>query len=60
MKFMGLLLVIAGWLIAIAAILVTQSNGARLGLVSLGIAVSVFGILGVMNPAYLKHAIWKS
>jgi hypothetical protein len=57
---MGLLLVIAGWLIAIAAILVTQSNGARLGLVSLGIAVSVFGILGVMNPAYLKHAIWKS
>lgn len=60
MKLMGLLLVIAGWLIAIAAILVTQSNGARLGLVSLGIAVSVFGILGVMNPAYLKHAIWKS
>jgi hypothetical protein len=57
---MGLLLVIAGWLIAIAAILVTQSNGARLGLVSLGIAVSIFGILGVMNPAYLKHAIWKS
>ena len=33
MKLMGLLLVIAGWLISIAAILVTQSNGARLGLV---------------------------
>ena len=60
MKLMGLLLVIAGWLISIAAILITQSNGARLGLVSLGIAVSIFGILGVLNPAYLKHAIWKS
>ena len=60
MKLMGLLLVIAGWLISIAAILVTQSNGARLGLVSLGIAVSIFGILGVLNPAYIKHAPWKS
>jgi hypothetical protein len=60
MKLMGILLVIAGWVISIAAILVTQSNGARLGLVSLGIAISIFGILGVLNPAYLKHAIWKS
>jgi len=60
MKLMGLLLVIAGWLISIAAIMITQSNGARLGLVLLGIAVSIFGILGVLNPAYLKHAVWKS
>lgn len=60
MKLMGLLLAIAGWLIALAAILITQSNGARLGIVSFGIVVSVFGILGVLNPAYLKHAVWKS
>lgn len=60
MKLMGILLVIAGWLVSIAALLITQSNGARLGIVSLGIAISVFGILGVLNPAYLKHAIWKS
>jgi len=60
MKLMGLLLVIAGWVISIAAIMITQSNGARLGLVSLGIAISIFGILGVLNPAYLKHAVWKS
>jgi uncharacterized membrane protein YgaE (UPF0421/DUF939 family) len=59
MKLMGILLVIAGWVISLAAILITQSNGARLGLVSLGIGVSIFGILGVLNPAYLKHAIWK-
>jgi len=60
MKLMGLLLVIAGWIISIAAILISQSNGVRLGLVSLGIAVSIFGILAVLNPAYLKHAVWKS
>ena len=60
MKFMGLLLAIAGWLVALAALFVTQSNGARLGLVSLGIAITIFGILGVLNSAYLKQAIWKS
>ena len=60
MKVMGLLLAVAGWIVAMAAILITQSNGARLGLVSLGIVISVFGILGVLNPAYVKHAIWKS
>jgi hypothetical protein len=60
MKLIGILLVIAGWLVSMAALLITQSNGTRLGLVSLGIAISVFGILGVLNPAYLKHAIWKS
>jgi len=60
MKLMGLLLAVAGWIVAMTAILLTQSNGARLGIVSLGIAISIFGILGVLNPAYLKHAPWKS
>lgn len=60
MKLMGTLLAIAGWLVSMAAILVSQSNGVRLGLVSLGIVISIFGILGVLNPAYLKHAPWKS
>lgn len=60
MKLMGTLLVIAGWLVSIAAILISQSNGVRLGLVSLGIVISIFGILGVLNPAYMKHAPWKS
>lgn len=60
MKIMGVLLAVAGWIVAMAAILIMQSNGARLGLVSVGIVISVFGILGVLNPAYVKHAIWKS
>jgi hypothetical protein len=60
MKLTGTLLVIVGWLVSLAAILASQSNGVRLALVSLGIIISVFGILGVLNPAYLKHAPWKS
>jgi len=27
--------------------------------VLLGLAVSLFGIIGVLNKAYLKNAIWK-
>jgi len=36
-----------------------SSNGARLAVVVLGLAVSLFGIMGVLNRAYLKNAIWK-
>jgi hypothetical protein len=31
----------------------------RLVLVLLGLAVSLFGILGLLNRAYVKRAIWK-
>jgi len=36
-----------------------NSNAARLAVVVLGLAVSLFGIIGVLNRAYLKNAIWK-
>ena len=36
-----------------------SSTGGRLVLVLVGIAVSLFGILGLINPAYQKNAIWK-
>ena len=49
---------------AIAAMLsasvgVTTSGYARGGMVVVGILVSLFGIVGVLNPAYMKDAIWK-
>jgi hypothetical protein len=33
--------------------------GARMTMVLVGIAVSLVGIIGVINQAYLKNAIWK-
>jgi hypothetical protein len=59
MKLMGVLVVLAGWLIPVIGLNVTSSNGARFLLAVLGIAVSIFGILGMLNKAYLKEAIWK-
>lgn len=60
MKIVGLLLVLAGWLIPVGALTVTQSNSVRLILTLIGIAVSLTGILGVLNKAHLKNALWKS
>ena len=59
MAFAGLGITFLGFVLAFASLGITDSNTARLGIVLLGIAVSLFGILGVVNPAYQKHAIWK-
>jgi hypothetical protein len=60
MKIVGVLLVLAGWLIPLVGITITQSTSARFVLVLLGIAVTLFGIIGILNKAHLKNAIWKT
>ena len=59
MRIVGILLVLAGWLIPVVGIAITQSRAARFVLVLFGIAVTLFGIVGVLNKAHLKNAIWK-
>ncbi len=60
MKLIGVLLALAGWLIPVIGLTMTQSQTARLVLVLFGICVTLVGILGVLNKAHQKHAIWKS
>ena len=59
MIFVGLVITVLGFVIAVASLGITDSTGARLGIVLIGIAVSFAGILGVINQHYLKNAIWK-
>lgn len=59
MKILGLLVIVVGWLLAVGSVLVTASLTGRLILCILGFVLSVFGILKILNGAYLKHAIWK-
>ncbi len=59
MVFMGLVLTILGWVVAVGSVGLASGNGARLVIVLIGIALSLTGILGVINPAYMKNAIWK-
>jgi hypothetical protein len=58
MIFVGILITLSGFVISVLS-LALNSNAARLAVVVLGLAVSLFGIVGVLNRAYLKDAIWK-
>jgi cytochrome c biogenesis protein CcdA len=59
MILVGILLTFFGFVIGVSSLAVTASAGGRLVIVMAGIAVSLFGILGVLNPAYQKNAVWK-
>ncbi len=59
MRLVGVAIVLGGWVITIAGLLMTSSNMARAIIACVGIGVSIFGILGVLNRYYLARAIWK-
>ena len=59
MKLVGILLALAGWLIPVVALTITQSLTVRFVLAVLGIIITLVGILVVLNKAHLEHAIWK-
>lgn len=59
MAFIGLIVTFLGFVIAVASLGMMQSVNGRMLMVLVGIAVSLFGIVGIINPAYLKNAIWR-
>ena len=59
MVFVGLAITFIGFLVAMMSPGLASGTGARLVLVLVGIAMSLVGILGVINPAYQKNAVWK-
>jgi hypothetical protein len=60
MKLVGILLALAGWLIPIVTVVMTQSTAVRMTVSLLGIALILMGVLVVLNKAHLKNAIWKA
>ena len=59
MVIAGLVVTVLGFLISVASLTLTTSAGGRLGIVLAGLAISLFGIIGLINKAYLKNPIWK-
>ena len=59
MALVGLAITILGFVLALLAPGLSGSTGGRLALVLIALAISLGGIIGVINPAYLKNAIWK-
>jgi hypothetical protein len=55
----GIVITLLGFVVSLMSLGLTASVGGRMGLVLLGIATSLFGILGIINGAYLKNAIWR-
>ncbi len=59
MKALGLLMALSGWLLPVAGLTWTASTTIRIAFCLAGMAMCTVGILGFLNGAYLKHAIWK-
>ena len=59
MILVGVLLAFLGFVISVLSLAVSSSVTGRLVTVLVGLAVSLFGILGILNKTYLKNAIWK-
>ena len=59
MTIAGVLITFVGFLIAVLSVGMTADNTMRLIIVLVGIAVSLIGIIGVLNRACLSNAIWR-
>jgi hypothetical protein len=56
---LGLLVTLLGFIISFLSLGMTSSVNGRLIMVLIGLAVSLTGILGILNRAFLKNAIWR-
>jgi hypothetical protein len=59
MAFAGVIVTLLGFLLAAGSVGIATANSVRLVIVLAGIALSLGGILGLINPAYQKTALWK-
>jgi predicted nucleic acid-binding protein len=59
MVIVGLFITLLGFAISFASLGLTDAVSGRLIMTLIGIAVSLVGIIGVLNAAYVKNAIWK-
>ena len=59
MAGIGLIVTFLGFIIAVMGLGMTSSVNGRMIMALVGIAVSFFGIMGLINTAYNKNAIWR-
>lgn len=59
MALVGIVITFIGFLLAASSVGLMAGTSGRLVLVLAGIVISLVGIIGVINPAYQKNAVWK-
>ncbi len=55
----GLLVTLLGFVVSLLSLGMTTSVNARMFAVLAGLVISLFGLLGLLNRAYVKKAIWR-
>lgn len=59
MMIAGVVVTFLGFLIALFSVSISSATGVRLVITLIGLAVSLTGIIGVLNRACLSKAIWR-
>ena len=59
MAILGILVTFLGFVISLLSLSVMSSVSGRMVMVLAGLAVSLAGIIGLLNPAYMKNANWR-
>ena len=59
MILVGIVVTVFGFVISLLSLGMASTVSARLVMVLVGLAVSLLGIIGLINRAYLKNPIWK-
>jgi hypothetical protein len=59
MILIGVLVTLLGFVLAFLSLGMTSAVGGRLAMVLAGIAISLVGILGILNNAFAKNAAWR-
>jgi hypothetical protein len=59
MAILGILVTFLGFVISLLSLGMMSSVSGRMVMVLAGLAVSLVGIIGLLNPAYMKNANWR-
>jgi hypothetical protein len=59
MVAMGIVVTLLGFVLSVLSLAISSSVSGRLVIVLAGLAISLIGIIGLINPAYMKKAIWR-
>ena len=59
MAIVGLILCVGGFALSVGGLALTQSIAGRMTIAIVGIAISLAGIIGFVNRAYQKNAVWR-
>ena len=59
MAILGILVTFLGFVISLLSLSMMSSVNGRMVMVLAGLAVSLVGIIGLLNPAYMKNANWR-